>query len=389
MRIDETTRRQFLASLGGGALLLSGAGSFAQAEQKGGSKMIVHTDSPMNAEPVLGELVKNWMTPTDKFYIRSHAPIPKIDNESYRLKIEGLVDKPLSLSLAQLAKLKQHSVVATLTCAGNRRTEHSLVKPVKGVPWGAGAIGNARWGGALLSTVLKMAEVKSEAKHVWFEGLDQIERSSGIIPFGASIPLARAIDDQGGRPGALLTTSMNDAPLNGDHGAPLRTVVPSYIGARSVKWLGRIVVSDRPSPNHYVSTAYKIVEDGDPVEWSEQGPIYRMPLNSAICTPSAGNVKAGKVPVAGYALPPGRPGATIAKVEVSVDDGRSWIKANIDSPARANCWVLWSAQVQLKQGQHTLTVRATDSRGKTQPQHIDWNQKGYLFNAWHSVKVRT
>ena len=390
---ERIQRRHFLASIGG-ATFASTTGlwpisnAIAANTQTNGN-LIVHSSTPMNAEPPLDRLVENWMTPTERFYVRSHAPVPQIDTNSFRLSVEGLVEKPLSLSLKQLSEMKQQSVMATLTCAGNRRNEHSLVKPVKGVPWGAGAIGNAQWGGVLLSDVLKLAGLKTEAKHVWFEGLDQIKRKNGIIPFGASIPIARAMDDQEARPGALLTTHMNHKPLNGDHGAPLRTVVPGYIGARSVKWLGRIVVSNRPSPNHYVATAYKIVEDGDPVEWSEQGPIYRMPLNSAICTPAAGKVKAGKIKVAGYALPQGRPGTTIANVDVSADGGKTWIRASIDTKQQPNCWVLWSAEVQLKGASSTLTVRATDSRGKRQPKRVDWNQKGYLFNAWHQIKLES
>ena len=342
----------------------------------------------MNAEGNLARLVSSWMTPVEDFYIRSHAPVPKVDSGQFRLSVEGLVRKPLSLSLKELGAMAQHSAVATMTCAGNRRSEHSLIKPVKGVPWREGAIGNARWTGVRLSDVLKKAGLKEAARHVWFEGLDEIERSSGIIPFGASIPVEKALADTETMPGALLTTKMNDAPLTGDHGAPLRMVVPGYIGARSVKWLGKIVVSDRPSPNHYVATAYKLVEKGTPVEWAEQGPIYRMPLNSVICAPRNGEkLTPGMVQVAGYALPPGRPGATIASVEVSADDGTSWKRAKITSPVRDYCWVLWSAKIRLDARTNKLIVRATDSRGNTQPRKPAWNMKGYLFNAWHSVGI--
>ena len=376
-------RRNFLSSsasaLAGSALLPSLAKS---AHRKG--KLLYHTTEISNAEPVLSELVRNWMTPTDAFYIRSHAPIPKINHDSFRLKVEGLVEKPLSLTLKQLGNLPQSKIVATLTCAGNRRSEHIAIKPVKGVPWKEGAIGNAEWSGAKLSDVLRMAGVKAEAKHVWFEGLDQIQRSNGVIPFGASIPLIKAMFDSEKMPGTVLATGMNGEPLNGDHGSPLRTVVPGYIGARSVKWLGKIVVSDRPSPNHYVATAYKIVEDGTPLEWSEQGPIYRMPLNSAICS----QVKRSKsLIVAGYALPQGRPGTSIRKVEVSPDNGRNWIEARITSPSREFCWVLWTAAIPSRNAGDELMVRATDSRGSIQPEQVNWNSKGYLFNSWHKVKT--
>ncbi|NQV24725.1 MAG: molybdopterin-dependent oxidoreductase, partial [Rhodopirellula sp.] len=198
----------------------------------------------------------------------------------------------------------------------------------------------------------------------------------------------KALTDAEGMPGALLTTKMNDQPLTSDHGAPLRGVVPGYVGARSVKWLGKIVVSDRPSPNHYVATAYKLVQEGTAIEWDESGPIYRFPLNSVICTPAPNSkVSVGKVSVAGYALPSGQPGTSIARVEVSADAGRSWTAATINSPLREHCWVLWKADVKLSSTTRELMVRATDSKGDIQPEHAEWNLKGYMFNSWHHVPV--
>lgn len=384
MSHNHQSRRQFVTTIAAMPAVSSGLLLGDEIESAAHAGLIVHPTKAMNAEPHLADLVRSWMTPTKHFYIRSHAPVPKIHHKEFRLSVEGLVEKPLSISLAELAEFKQHEVVATMTCAGNRRNEHSLVKPVSGVQWGAGPIGNARWGGVSLADVLKKAGITSDAKHVWFEGLDEIPRSNGTIPFGASIPVPKAMGE--GMDGAMLVTRMNGEPLTGDHGAPLRTVVPNYIGARSVKWLGRVVVSDRPSPNHYVATAYKLVEDGTPLEWSEQGPIYRMPLNSVICTPGpTDKIKPGKVVVAGYALPPGKSATTIAKVQVSTDDGKNWSDAKIVSPVRTACWVLWKAEVTVTATTSSVMVRATDSRGQTQPESVPWNQKGYLFNAWHRV----
>lgn len=390
-----SNRRDFLRDTGlAGASLaiapcLAGDRSSATAAETGSRNMIVHTTSPLNSEPQLDVLTKSWITPVESFYVRSHAPNPKIDPAAFRLTVEGLVGKPLSISLAELeGTFESTSVVSTMTCAGNRRSEHSLVKPVGGVPWKAGAIGNARWSGVRLSELLKKAGLKENAKHVWFEGLDEISKGGGIIPFGASIPISKAMTDKEGLPGALLTTKMNDQPLTPDHGAPLRGVVPGYIGARSVKWLGKVVVSDRSSPNHYVATAYKLVTEGSPIEWAESGPLYRFPLNSVICSPMPNaKVASGKVAVTGYAYPSGHPGTTIAKVEVSSDDGRSWTTAKITSPLRENCWVLWKADIKLSSSASELIVRATDSRGDTQPENVDWNLKGYMFNGWYHVPI--
>jgi sulfite oxidase len=390
-------RRSFLQTAGGTTLLgLSGLTSVTyaaekdiQASSQSNRKLIVHSKDPMNAEPPLADLIQSWLTPVDRFYIRSHAPVPKIDVKQFRLSVSGLVQNPLELSLDELAGIfEQTSVIATMTCAGNRRLEHHQVKPIDGVIWHEGAIGNARWGGVRLSDVLKKAGVRENAKHVWFEGLDEIERKGSIIWFGASIPLKKAFLDTDTMPGALLVNQMNGKLLTPDHGFPLRTVVPGYIGARSVKWLGRIVVSDRPSPNHYVDTAYKLVEEGQGIEWDEAAPIYRYPVNAAICTPKSGaSLKSGRVTVSGYSLPSGQAETTISRVELSADGGRTWTRARLTSEPKQFCWQLWSAEIPVAATTRELIVRATDSRGKTQPDHVDWNFKGYLFNAWHRIGV--
>lgn len=386
-------RRELLkaSGLGGAALLGSFSAPFLSDRSFAAeSNLIVHTKTPMNAEPKLDDLVRSWITPTDKFYIRSHAPNPKLDADTFQLSVEGMVDKPFKITLKQLQnEFKKQSVIATMTCAGNRRSEHSLVKKVGGVPWQSGAIGNAQWGGARLSDLLKKAGVKSGAKHVSFEGVDEIERSSGIIPFGASIPLKKAMADSDSMPGALVCYEMNKEPLSPDHGFPMRTVVPGFIGARSVKWLGKIIVSDRPSTNHYVATAYKLVTESTPENWAAAPPIENFAINSVICTPARGaSIKAGKVTVTGYALPPGFAGRTIQKLEISTDDGNTWTTAKFKSKPVPFCWRLWSAKVKVDENVKALTVRATDSEGNVQPQTVAWNLKGYLFNAWYRTAIQ-
>lgn len=384
------SRRAFLQrTLSTSAALWMGGNAvgFGPESAAGESRLITRLKSPYNAGAPLDEMARNWITPSDLLFVRSHAATPKIDAKSFRLSVEGLVAKPLTLSLGDLKKFESTSAVATLTCAGNRRYEHSKVKMIDGVQWHEGAIGNARWDGVRLSTVLKAAGLKPDAKHVWFEGLDEVDRKGKTIPFGGSIPIEKALNDSKSMSGAIVCTTLNGKPLPPDHGYPLRMVVPGYIGARSVKWLGRIVVSNRPSPNHYLAGAYKVITEGDKLEIAEAGPIYAYPLNSVICTPKSGaNVKAPTVRVTGYALPNGRPGRTVKKVEVSTD-GRRWHRARITSPVRAYCWVLWWADVPVTAGTKHLIVRSTDSAGHTQPRKVAWNKKGYLYNAWHRVPV--
>lgn len=389
LSISTVSRRRFLTLTAGSLAAAPFAiAPVATAWGRESAGLIVHTDVPMNAEPRLPALIQSWQTPIEEFYVRSHAPVPKIDPAKFRLKVTGLVENELSLSLAELATLVPTTVTATMTCAGNRRYEHSRVSPIKGVPWREGAIGNAEWSGVKLSDLLRRAGLREGAEHVWFEGLDEVEHEGGIIPFGASIPLAQAMNDEAEMPGALVCTGMNGQPLTPDHGWPLRTVVPGYIGARSVKWLGKIVVSDRPSSNHFVATAYKTVTEGSPLEWAEMAPIYRYPINSVICTPESGAALGrGQITVSGYALAPGQPGRTIRQVELSANAGKTWIPARITSKTQPYCWQLWSADVPVTAATEEIVVRATDSAGNQQPGSVAWNLKGYLYNAWHRVPV--
>ena len=388
---DSVSRRSFLAALaaGGSALLLPATKRLLFADGDVEKDLIVHTPSPHNAEPALEDLVRSWITPVKHFYVRSHAPIPEIDPDSYRLSIEGLVDRPLSLSLAELRdRFSRTNVTATMCCAGNRRSEHSAVEAVGGVQWSAGPLGNAEWSGFNLSDVLMATGVKESASHVWFDGLDEHEKRSETIIFGGSIPLDRVMEQQFEETPVLVADQMNGDDLPPDHGFPLRTVVPGFIGARSVKWLDRIVVSDRPSDNYYVKDAYRLVTENTPEMWTEADPIYHLPLQSVIALPGANaELDAGRVAVRGYAIPPGSADGRLRGVEVSSDGGASWTAARLTGDESPYCWRLWDAEVELKAGAETLIVRAVDSAGNRQPREVPWNLKGYMFNAWHRVPV--
>lgn len=383
------SRRQFV----GQAAAIAASGLLArqrigQAAQRDAiNDLIVRSADPLNAEPALAALVEEELTSTKRFYIRNHGPIPSIDVDGFKLRIEGFVSRPREFALGELReRFQQSTSVATLTCAGNRRQEMTAIKPVSGVQWDAGAIGTARWTGALLAEVLRAAEIQSGARHVWFEGLDPVKEKDGsVAPFGGSIPLETALAM---KPQVLLAHSMNDQPLTAEHGFPLRTVVPGFIGARSVKWLAKIVVSDRPSPNHYVAEAYKVVPSDDKAALAAADPIYVYPLNAAICSPAAGaKVPSGPTAVSGYALPAGFTGSRIETVELSLDGGQTWTRAELRGRAQLCCWQLWTAQVNLAPGRRDLVVRAKDLQGQSMPEKGNWNFKGYLYNGWHHVRV--
>ena len=350
----------------------------------------IKTELPFNAEAPLSTRGERWITPLESFYVRSNGAVPALNLRDFTLAVEGLVEQPLTLKVGEL--LERFPVVkttATLTCAGNRRIEFAATtKKASGLPWVSGAMGNAEWSGVRLSDVLKLAGVKPGAKHVWFDGLDEVIEKTETISFGGSIPLEKALADTAA-PGALLATHMNGRVLLPEHGFPLRSVVPGFIGARSVKWLGKIIVSDRPSPNRFVAGSYKVVSEDTPAALAAATPLYEQCLNSMITSPAAGAAVTGdRLTVKGFAMAAGHVGRSIKLVEVSTDEGQSWQPAKVTSPVHDFCWVLWTADVAVTPTTSSMLVRATDSSGETQPQAVPWNAKGYQYNAWHKVNVK-
>ena len=386
-----TTRRAFIQVAGGTlALAQFPAARSWSAEEKVTKRLKIHEQAPFNAEPPLADLLANPITPVESFYVRNHGKdIPGIKLDGFHLDVSGLVDRPLKITLAELVeKFKVQTIAATLTCAGNRRIEHSAIKAVSGVPWEAGAIGHALWQGVSLAEVLSACGLKPEAKHVWFEGLDEVVHDGHATPFGGSVPLSRVMKVATDAPPALLAHRMNGAPLLPEHGFPLRTVVPGFIGARSVKWLSKIVVSDRPSPNYFLDGTYKLVQGSSKEEVAAASPIYENVVNSVICQVKLGASPDTLAHVAGYAIPSGQLGAKIAKVEVSTDGGKSWQAAKFDEKnVTTYGWVLWSLDIKRPSGDQALQVRATDTAGQSQPESPKWNAKGYLFNGWHRAKI--
>jgi sulfite oxidase len=354
-----------------------------------GTRLIVRSARPLNAEPGLEDLVRDWLTPVELFYIRNHGNTPHIEGGAFRLAIEGMVDRQLELSPGEL--VERFPIVkasATLTCAGNRRNEFTGRK-ISGVQWGAGAIGNAEWSGVALAALLRHVGLQAGAKHVWFEGADEITDKGQMYSFGGSIPLEKALSENDGSSVCLLATKMNGKALTAEHGFPLRAIVPGYIGARSVKWLRKIVVSDRPSPNHYLTQAYKLVTEETPAAFETAAPLYEYAINSAIAVPSAETaVRPGRLNVRGFALPGGAADRVVKRVELSIDRGQQWMAAKIEAPTKKFCWALWSAEIEITPETDRLLVRATDSAGDTQPGEMTWNAKGYQYNAWHEVRLK-
>ncbi len=365
-----------------------------------GEGWIVHSETPLNAEPPLGRLMEAPNTAQGDFYVRTHGTVPRLDAASHRLRVGGAVTTPLDLSVPELLeRFPLRRVVAVMQCAGNRRADLQPVRPTTGDPWAGGAIGNAEWSGVALADVLRAAGPETGAKtgaktggetgaswHVAFDCCDEVEMpEEGRFRFGVSIPISKAMS-----PEVLLAVAMNGQALAPEHGFPLRVVTPGFAGVRSPKWLAGITVQDRPSNNHMQQRDYKMLPaemSEATVDWARGVEINDMPLNAAICEPASGaSLPAGPLTLRGYAVATAR---AVARVEVSLDGGRSWSEAALQHGEGPWSWTLWHATIQLPPGRHELAVRAWDSAGQTQPARPDdtWNFKGYLSAAWHRVFV--
>jgi len=350
--------------------------------------LIVHGDDPINAEPPRAALADEPVTSLDAFYVRNHGPVPALDPSSWRLRVDGLVERVLELSLEELrSRFAHHELVATLQCAGNRRAGFLAVRDIPGeAPWGPGAIGTAVWTGARLADVLAAAGIQENAEHVAFAGADVSEEADPPQAFGASVPRHKATAGE-----VVLAWSMNREPLPTVHGAPVRLVVPGYIGARSVKWLERITAQAEPSDSFFQAESYRLLPaeaDPDAIAPGEGVALGAVAVNADILSPGEGTTVApGPLGVSGYAL--AGDGRRIVRVDVSTDEGRTWRQADLRDQQSPWSWRLWEAEVDVAVGTTEIVARAWDSAAAAQPEsaaHL-WNPKGYVNNAWARVSV--
>jgi sulfite oxidase len=351
--------------------------------------MIVRGRLPFNAEPPAAILASGEITAVDAFYSRNHGPFPDVTPKQWSLRVDGMVDKPRTVTFDQLTSgFSAHSVVATLVCAGNRRAELLQVRPIPGKdPWAHGAISTAQWRGARLADVLDAAGVDhDDGLHAAFSAPDVAPEAVPVQPYGSSIPLSKAMSEE-----VLLAWEMNSEPLPRVHGGPVRVVVPGYIGARSVKWVTAIRVQPVPSENYFQASDYRILPpeaDPDTVAPGEGISLSSLPLNCDILCPDDGTeIPAGPLTIRGWAM--AGDGRGIGRVDVSLDGGNSWRQADLHSATSPWAWRLWSITLEAPPGPISLTARAWDDTGVTHPEspaHL-WNPRGYGNNAWAHVKV--
>jgi DMSO/TMAO reductase YedYZ molybdopterin-dependent catalytic subunit len=343
---------------------------------------IVLSEEPLVLETHLKHL-QSFITPTKLFYVRMHFPIPKIDKNNWRLRIEGSVEQPFGINFHELTKLESRKVPATLECAGNSR---GFLEPkVKGVQWGLGGVSNAEWTGVPLSRVLDRAGMKSSAREIIFKGadhgkLEDPKAPRGEVSFARSIPIEKARD-------VLLAYKMNDVDLPPEHGFPVRAIVPGWYAVASVKWLQRIVVSDKPFNGYYQTLDYSFWKKrGD---LSELTALAEMQTKAIITSPAEGEIVPANsnVRMRGAAW---TGTGEITKVEVSADGGSTWNSAKLISESKPGAWRFWEFdwKTSAEPAKTTLIARATSSKGETQPIKRDPDRGTYMINHLVPITVQ-
>jgi DMSO/TMAO reductase YedYZ molybdopterin-dependent catalytic subunit len=322
---------------------------------------------PFNAEAP-AEALAGDITPTDLHYVRSNFALPAHDGV---LAVGGAVGNPTTLTLDDLRGLPAVEEVVTLECAGNGRLAQSPLPA--GEPWGKYAVSTARWTGALFHQVLARARPVDEAVEVVFEGADHGPyHQYQDIGFARSLAYAYAADPAAG---ILIAYEMNGEPLNPDHGAPFRLIVPHYYGVASVKWLTRIDVLTEPFVGEFQTSHYMYEWPDRPAE-----PVTLMRPRARVTDPAPrATIPAGTYTIRGKAWSGTGP---VVSVDVSFTGEGEWQRAKLSPPTGPYQWQDWSFEWQAAgAGRHTVRARATDLAGNTQPDVPVWNRLGYGNNA--------
>jgi DMSO/TMAO reductase YedYZ molybdopterin-dependent catalytic subunit len=335
---------------------------------------MIHRE-PFNAEAP-PEALTGDITPTELHYVRSNFAVPAHDGT---LQIGGAVGHPRTLTVDDLRAMPSVERVVTLECAGNGRL---AMRPLPaGEPWGDYAVSTARWTGALLHQVLEQAEPAAEGVEVRFAGADHgsyllhpvlTDVNAADLAFVRSLTLAHATDPDAE---ILIAYEMNGEPLNPDHGAPFRLIVPHWYGVASVKWLTHVDVLTEPYIGEFETGHYMY-------QWADrpQERVTLMRVRARITDPARGaTIPAGTYIVRGKAWSGTGP---ITNVEVSVTGEGDWHAAQVEPARGPYQWQDWSfAWEATERGRHSLRARATDAAGNVQPHVPPWNRLGYGNNA--------
>ena len=402
-RVAHTGRRGFLKGAGLAAMAAVGAaipfqhnipaGLLPEAlaadlvRIAGKDGLVLLSERPLNAETP-AHLLDEEVTPTARHFIRNNGIAPAdTDARTWRLRIDGLVDRPMNLGIEDLRR--RFEVVTrrlTIECGGNGRAFFD--PPVAGNQWSLGAVACSEWTGVRLADVLKAAGVKDNVVYTAHVGADMhVSGKKGKLPLSRGVPIEKAME-----PDNLIAFGMNGGPLHPMNGAPLRLLIAGWPGSCSQKWLTRIWLRDVVHDGAKMTgSSYRVpeypVEPGEKVPDSAMAIIGAMPVKSLITTPRTGlSITGRRLSVAGHAWAGDN---EVARVDVSIDFGATWRQAELQPPVNPYAWQRWSAMLELpRRGYYEIWARAADDKGAGQPFAVSWNPKGYLNNSMHRISVR-
>lgn len=367
--------------------------------------MVVHNADLGVMETPLALLRKHELTPKEILFNRLHFPhkgeaawyattaAPSDAMvRNWTIRIDGLVQRPRTLTIADLQGRPQEKRVAVMQCAGNGRSFYAGKEKVAGGQWKNGGMGNVEWEGVPLRPLLEELKLVPNPEAHWLtaEGWDQPATPEGS-DFAKSYHLADAALDH-----AILALKMNGEPIPSVHGGPVRLIIPGFYGNMNVKMLTVLLYAAAESPSAFQSVSYRmpnmLVEPGkfeaNDYTIYNSTPTYGHTIKSVIFSPlPEDGAKAGAVEITGVAFNDGT--APITRVEVSADGGKSWQEADIKKPDSPWAWHHWSAKATLASGNNVLMCRATDALGRSQPMDglIRWNPRGYEWNGVDRVEI--
>ena len=326
--------------------------------------------------------VKGITTPNRYFFVRNNSASADVDVSTWKLSVEGdAIASPVELTYSDIIRMPSRTIVSYLECAGNHRAMFETLngQPTTGTQWGPGAVGNGEWTGVPLRDVLQRAGIRDDARSVLLVGLDTESPEGG---FRRVLPVEKAMHAD-----TLLAYALNGETLPRDHGYPLRALVPGWVGSSSIKWLTGIVVSSQMIWTRNNTTHYTLIGDEYPKEGMADGKVITTQVvNSALALPWPATLSVVENRLYGFAH---SPHGDISKVEWSADSGSSWHEAELPGSQVQYSWARFEFTWHATPGEHTIMTRATDSEGNTQPEHVPFNRRGYLFNQPlpHPIRV--
>jgi sulfite oxidase len=352
--------------------------------------LILLGDKPLAAETP-EHLLDDETTPTSKFFVSNNGQVPEATKEpdAWKLTIDGEVNKMLELTLGELkSKVRPVTRRMVLECGGNGRS--FFIPQARGNQWTNGGAGCAEWTGARLADVIRAAGPKPSAAFSGHYGADpHLSGDTTKSALSRGVPIKKLMDESN-----LIAWEMNGKPLEPIHGFPVRLIIPGWPGSVSAKWLTRIWLRDKPHDGQGMGgTSYRLAVKpmlpGSKADESNFKDMESMPVRAIITKPANGTRLGAKVRDLGLRGAAWAGDYTVRAVDVSIDFGASWQRADLSQAKNRYDWQRWTATLKLpSEGYYEIWSRATDSRGIMQP-HVagNWNPQGYGANPMHRIAI--